>query len=223
MSMGFGMPPGSLSEVIAALNPHGQLISDYEPIDKQGMWLTPIPQTNAAGLEAAITATLQGVGWIVTSLKDNRVLIEPQVTRPINIEPPGCVFHVTWRSKRPDISKDGLDPKTGGNTRMQRKYPPRTFFALDLFAAFEFVEFQCRLPPQFRNGKLIHRFDEALMAQIDIWRVRLPGGLVLHRDVLFPGRAGWTDQPIPRRFLTRVRWWRVTRCAWHVLRRTGAV
>jgi hypothetical protein len=106
---------------------------------------------------------------------------------------------------------------------MQRKYPPRTFFALDLFAAFEFVAFQCKMPPKFENGKLIHSIDNVQMNQLDIWKVRLPEGLVLHRDVLFPGRAGWTDQPIPRQCVSLVRGWRLMRHGWLFLRKVGVI
>src|SRR5947209_8280542 len=105
MSMGLPLPAASFSQISLDLAIHNQLIADYEPIDKQGMWLEPTPGTSAAALEVAITPTLQAGDWIVTSLKDNKVLIEPRVTRPIQVEPPGCVFHVTSSENRVRIRK----------------------------------------------------------------------------------------------------------------------
>jgi len=209
--------PPSLADMINALNAHSQIIAGYKPIERQGMLLKPILGTTAAALEAAITPTLALGDWIVTSLKGGEVLIEPRETRLVKIHPPGCAFHVTSRDNRYGIQKNGLQLHTGGNTRMQRKYPPRIFVALDLHAAFEFAEFQCRHPTP------ISPVDENLIRQLDIWRVWLPGKVVLHRDILFPGRAGWTDQPIPRPCVSRVWYWREARCFWYFLRRMGAV
>jgi hypothetical protein len=107
---------------------HNNLIADYEPIDRQGCWITPLPPGNAAALELAITPTLVQGHWIVTSLKDGRVLIEPRHTRPVQVVPHGPVYHVTTHDWRTAIRTNGLELRQGGNTRMQRKYPPRTFF-----------------------------------------------------------------------------------------------
>jgi hypothetical protein len=71
-----------------ALAEHNKLIDDYEPIDREAAWLSPVKGTTAAGLEAAIAQTLQVGKWFVSSLKDGKVLIEPRETRPIQIEPP---------------------------------------------------------------------------------------------------------------------------------------
>ena len=92
---------------------------DYEPIDKQGCWITPRPPADAAALEQAITPTLAQGHWIVTSLKDGRVLIEPRHTRFIQVQPPGPVYHVTTRDRRQMIWANGLELRAGGNTRMQ--------------------------------------------------------------------------------------------------------
>lgn len=215
--------PEAFSTVCLSLSQHNDLIADWEPIDKEAAWLTPADDVSAGELEAAIAPTLQSVQWIVTSLKDERVLIEADPTRIITPAPPGRVYHVAPRQHRGRILADGLALHTGGNTRMQRKYPPRIFLALDLFAAFEFVDFQCKQNPSPHNGFRSGVFDTALMKQLDIWRVSLPTSCLLRRDVLFPGRAGWTDQAIPRRQLKLVRWWRQARGAWRFLRQYGVL
>ena len=107
---------------------------------------------------------------------------------------------------------------------MQRKYPPRIFLSLDMTAAFEFADFQCRSDkPIFKDGKALRLIDMNLMRQLDVWRVRLPDIMVLRRDVLFPGRAGWTDQAIPRGHVSLVCCWRLRRAVWRLMRKAGAV
>jgi hypothetical protein len=79
---------------------------------------------------------------------------------------------------------------------MQRKYHPRTFFTLNLFAAFEFVDFPCkRKIPVIKSGEAPEWIDADLLPNVDIWRVRLPVGARLRYDVLFPGKAGWIQDP----------------------------
>src|SRR4051812_27592248 len=99
--------PASVSEMFAVLGAnHNELIEDYEPIDRQGCWIKPRGPTTAAELEQVITPTLTQGNWIVTSLKDGRVLIEPRHTRFIQVEPPGSVFHVTTRDRRKTIRQN---------------------------------------------------------------------------------------------------------------------
>ena len=111
------------SKIFLALATHNKLIDDYEPIDREAAWLIPVKGTTAADLEAAIAQTLQVGKWIVSSLKDGKVLIEPRETRPIQIEPPGCVFHVTDRKNRRAIRERGLELSNGGNTPHAAEIP----------------------------------------------------------------------------------------------------
>lgn len=213
----------SLSEMFSILNVYNQFIGDYEPIDKQGCWIKPSDSISALTLEETITQTLTQQNWIVTSLKDERVLIEPRYTRFIQVLPPGPVFHVTSRDNRNSIISNGLQPRGGGNTRMQRKYPPRTFFAINLLAAFEFADFQCLKPPLAILKNPSERVDLELQRNTDIWRVRLPNDARLRHDVLFTDKAGWLEQHISPERLSRVRYWRITRHIWWFLRKRGRV
>jgi hypothetical protein len=214
--------PASPSEMIEGLIPRTDLVADFQPVDHEAVRLTPANGISSEQLEAAITASIEQQGWIVTSLRANHVLIEPRETRPIQANQRGCLFHVSPKKNRAGIAKDGLKLGTGGNTRLERKYPPRIFYALDLIAAFDFVDFQCRRTRQPQPGTFVREVDQQLLLDLDIWRVHVPD-LRLRRDVLFPGRAGWSDQSIPRDKLSRVRFWRQSRWGWHVLRRIGAV
>ena len=213
--------PASFSEVSSALAEFNESIADWEPIDKQGCWLTP-NVVNAAELEGQILPTLTELHWIVTSLKDNRVLIEPRHTQYVVSNPPGPVFHVTAREARASILTTGLELGVGGNTRMQRKYPPRIFCAFNLLAAFEFAEFQCRpnLPAVTKSGEMV-RLDRKKSHDVDIWRVRLPADARLRCDVLFQGKAGWIEEQVPPENLSRVMFWRWTYDLWCFARKRG--
>src|SRR4051794_21880323 len=107
----FAIPnPALISEVFAVLGAnHNEMVHDYEPIDKHGCWITPKPPADAAALEQAIAPTLAQGHWIVTSLKDGRVLIEPRHTRFIEVQPPGPVHHVSSRKHRSAIQANGLE------------------------------------------------------------------------------------------------------------------
>ena len=69
-----------------------------------------------------------------------------------------------------------------------------------------------------KRGKPLDWTDPTLLRNVDIWRVRLPDGASLRCDLLFPGKASWIEQPVPRRNLSLVRYWPLARSAWHFLR-----
>jgi hypothetical protein len=217
------LPPATISEMIDALSKHPELIADYEPIDREAVWLETAEGITVQQLQAAIVADIENQKWIFTSLKGGRALIERRETRLIQSNQRGCLFHVSPNTNRAAITKDGLQLGTGGNTRMERKYPERIFFALDLIAAFDFADFQCRRTTEPQPGLVVRGVDEQLLRDLDIWRVRSSESIQLRRDVLFPGRAGWSDQPVPPEQISRVRYWRLARNAWHYLRKRGFV
>ena len=191
------------------------------PTDRDGMWLQSTTGLTGDTLKSTIEAQILTHAWQITSVKGTRVLIEPADQTRFDPQWP-YMFHVSDRENLAGILSDGLVPKAGGNTTMNRTYdPPRVFFAVDLLAAFEFVEFQCankkramkNIPDQLLN-KMIKTPKER--DALDIWRVELPGGIQLFRDVLFPGRAVWTLDSIPRRNVSLVKAWqlreRLCRC-----------
>jgi hypothetical protein len=202
-------------------NINGRL-SNIVPTDREGLWLYPKGET-VQQLDKAIRQPLEGYGWRITSLKNSELLIEPSVTRRYESHYP-FMFHVSDRVNRKTIYSEGIQAKEGGNTTMNRQCPSRVFLAVDIFAAFEFVEFQCadKKRKTLPANLFAQMFPNArTRSDLDIWRVRIPNGMHLHRDVLFPGKAVWTDQSFSKQSVRRVRTWTILERVVRFLRRRG--
>jgi hypothetical protein len=208
------LPVSVLIEILKKHLPH---ISSVYPADKDGFRLAP-NEISAEQLEKAITPILQANQWIATGIVRGALLIEPYYTKTIRIDYALCLYHVSDSDNREKIQAEGLVLRDGGNTCMLRKYPPRIFFALNLPAAFEFVEFQCRdrLDPV---SKRVKRGKDA--SRIDVWRAWIPDGVQLFRDVLFAGKGGWIEHPIPPEKVVLYHDWREKHAEWLTLRQKG--
>ena len=182
---------------------HDKQISQYKFPDGQGIDL--LVRENGVRLGLDVAETLLETNWIVSIANEGRVLLEPSLTADIYTPP--FVFHVSLKANRDQIMSKGLVPSSGKNTLMLRSFPPRTFFALDLFAAFEFVGFQCadRLPEHVRAKRRMAGDKIFVRSELDLWRIRSIHGQVFHRDILFSGKAVYTEAHMPSANCSRVR------------------
>lgn len=177
-----------------------------KPTDRDGLWLSAQESMPGAQLKLAIRQTIENEGWQVTAVREFMVLVEPQdQTRQVWKWP--YMFHASEKTNRVGIRRDGLVPRSGGNTWMNRTCdPPRIYLAADLYAAFEYLDAVCESRPRPIN--VGPQFIPKSRKDFDIWRVRLPSGIDLYRDVLFPSRAFWTPTAIPQENISLFRKWR---------------
>jgi len=196
---------------------HGWAINEIEPIANEGLRVHPDNWNNHNLILAdVIASTVTSAGWIISSLPTLRssVLIEPRVTQEITYQLNNTFLHVSPRNARNSIATRGLKIGTGGNTRVQRPYPPRLFLSTSIRGAFGFVNFQCRERlSTIENGRLILS-TETNPHQFDIWIVSPPIGMKVHRDILFPDYGVWTPSAIPETHIKRMWYWRAPYAAW---------
>jgi len=178
----------------------GSQVARIMPADLDGLRLVPMPvdgtdaEVTLDRLDRAIRDILVESGWIRTSLKDNRILIEPNPTSEAEWASGVYRFHVAPRRERESISKRGLEPSSGGTTIFQRSYPPRIFLAVNLITAFDFIAYVCgdQIPAPLRLANRCRTRDE-----LDIWCLQLQWNVIVFRDVLFPEKGGWIAEPVP--------------------------
>lgn len=179
----------------AVVQKHYDQIQDVVPKDGGGIWIWP-GNCTVDRLIVDMTGLLNAGGWFVSCRRSTCFFVEPLVTARLVWQP--FVFHVSDSVNRASILSAGLQRRTGGNTSMNRTYPPRIFFSLDLISAFQFVDFQCRADA---SGRSRRRED------MDLFRVRLPEEVQLHKDPLFPSRAAWIDADICKDLVSVVPDW----------------
>lgn len=200
---------------------HGALIGNVIPMDQDGMRVYPLQGASHIVLAQTIAPDLQTHDWIITSTHQGNVLIEPRYTRQVLWPETSFCYHVSDLAKRDAILQSGLELKEGGNTTMNRTYPPRIHVARNLLAAVGFVKFQCKyanMPPELLAQKEIvpkHR------DQLDIWRVELPDCVIKYADILFPNEAAYIEQPVAKENLMLVSWWSEFGQLWDVERKLG--
>jgi hypothetical protein len=171
----------------------------------------------------ALASTICPLGWFVATNSSVSVVVEPGFSDKYPLEPGDLLFHVSQTSYREAIyreaiASEGLKPSTGGRTRVNRHYPPRIFFALNLSAAFEFVSFQLKnSPPNLSMGQSTStktsqsKTSTYTEHDIDVYRVMVPGRIKFYRDVVFPGKRVWCKEPIAPAYVKMIRHWRKAR------------
>ena len=133
----------SLTEMIDHCTEHHfHEINGATPFGGEAVCLT---LSNTMDIEA-LGVEIQPMGWFVTKRTVGTVVIEPIYTSSVPLEAGSELFHVSPTANRDSIVANGLCVGTGGKTRINRIYPQRIYFALDLAAAFEFIDFQCAKP-----------------------------------------------------------------------------
>jgi hypothetical protein len=209
------------------LSAHAEEIASITGTDQEGLWLFPQSLTSQQ-LVDAIHQDLDCAAWGITSIRRNKILIEPAETELAGWLKDEAHFHVTARNNRSAIEREGLQLRTGGNTIMNRVVTTgRIYLARTLADAFEFVEYQCG-DRYDRMDPICRKFDPdaekvTTRDKLDIWCVRLSKKIIVRRDVLLPGKAGYIQQPITPQFLCRLRCWRASEKLWRFGRHRGWV
>lgn len=182
----------------------GQQVAEYKTVAGEGLRLQPNLGITLEELEDQVLPTLTQIGWIVTSTKGG-VLVEPRYTSEFIIPEGAELYHASDCTNQMAIITQGLMLGRGGNTRLDRKYPPRIFFALGLDAANKFIDFQCQSTKLvLRNGRPARGDPVRSRNEFDIWRITDYEGIEFFKDVLFPGEAAWTETEFPPESIQRV-------------------
>jgi hypothetical protein len=161
---------------------------------------------------AVLNSQFDPHGWFVAT-STLSVVLEPRYTTGHRLVEGDLIFHVAAKEHRKSIRANGLQLSTGGRTRLNRTHPPRVYFALDILAAFAFIDFQTRPGPS--KWSLDEGHSDARPTHdaknLDIYRVRVPDGVKFYRDVLFPGKAVWCESPFASDRLQLMTKWRSIR------------
>jgi hypothetical protein len=200
---------------------HYNQIADILPADREGMRLYPEGARPAVPtFVEAIRPTVNAAGWMISSVNPPKVLIERIVTSRVTVRTGEGIFHVAFRRDRDGIRSRGLEPRPGGTTGMNRYYPPRTFFALNLIHALRFVEYRITNRNVEPGGDPLAG-PTLTTDDFDIWKVHPADDIVLHRDVLFVDSGAWTSEAVPAERLSLVEDWLLMDQVWRTLRRNG--
>lgn len=185
----------------------GPDVNEFAPKGEDAILITPCRNINVEALADSIS----DAQWFVTRVTVGWIVVEPRYTgvlRPREGEP---MFHVSETQFRKSIARDGLVPSQGGKTKMRRTYPLRVHLALNLPAAFQFIEHQCT--PQHGSAPAsIHTEDK-----LDLYRVQPPDGTTFFKDVFFPGHGVWCEDSIPFECLEKIDDWQDLRRQYHLL------
>lgn len=150
--------------------------------------------------------------WIVTRSAGTNVAIEPRYTlvRPVFAGTP--LFHVSDCANQSSILANGIQLGQGGNTTLNRGYPPRTHLAIRLGDALAFIYSQVtrRPPVSFVGGVLTtsaRTLQPRLLNDLDLYEVSAPAA-DYYQDSHFAGGI-WTETIIPPQDLKLVphSWW----------------
>ena len=101
------------------------------PTDRDGLWLESTNGLSGDQLKSTIAPHMLPLEWQITSVKGARVLIEPADQTRFEPQWP-YMFHVSDSTNRERILTDGLLPKPGGNTTMNRRMILRGFVLLSI-------------------------------------------------------------------------------------------
>ncbi|WP_238273953.1 MULTISPECIES: hypothetical protein [Methylobacterium] len=105
----------------------------------------------AAHVEAVRDYALKR-GWLITMERQKNISIEPSYTSVAHVPPGTRLYHVSDASRHESILKDGIEPREGGNTTVNRTYPRRLHLCHKLGSTLAFLNFQVRSQPSFNSG-----------------------------------------------------------------------
>jgi hypothetical protein len=193
-------------------------VRDIHPTDRDAFRLIP-NNISPDSLMRIVRPMLKQEHWLATAIVRGGVLIEPHYTSKATIDPCEALFHVSDGQNRESIRSGGLKLHSGGNTSMNRSYPPRIFFSTTLPATFKFIDFQCRAKRNPFTRELEH--EPKKREDLDVWKICPRSNIEWFRDVLFPGEGVWCENEFPANELQLYENWRLKEDEWHQLRRRG--
>ena len=143
------------------------------------------PQMAADAVQAA-----KSHNWICTRQNGSTISIETGQPISQTLMFPATFYHVSWVSSRSKIIEDGLKPQTGGNTSLQRSYPPRLHLAVNMRDAFQFIHHQMKSSPTTTSVR-------CTIADFDLYKVPFASDWPHYVDDHFEGRGVWIDFDVP--------------------------
>lgn len=136
-------------------------------------------------------------GWIVSRNAQGHIALEPEQRTAEPLLTGTKLYHVSDTPKRASILKAGLEPRGGGNTSLNRSYPPRVHLAVKLRDAFQFIHCQISRYPNMLNSIPTSEWRPRKLEELDLFEVTAVAKASYFNDDHFDGRGLWTETLIP--------------------------